>query len=88
MTSPSTLEARQQARARSEAYRDRRRHGRVLVSVEVGPHQIAAMERMALLEVGDRDKASIAAAINQFLEAAPYICAIGDALWPPVDERG
>jgi hypothetical protein len=83
----STRETRERARGRSEAYRDRRRHGRVLVTVEVGPYQIAAFERLALLDVGDRDKGSIAAAVNRFLQAAPHLSAIGDALWPESGEE-
>ena len=83
-TSP---EARERARSRSEAHRDRRRHGRVLVTVEVGPYQVAALERLALLEVGDRDKGSIATAVNRFLQAAPHLSAMGDALWPESEEE-
>jgi hypothetical protein len=86
MTSASILEARERARSRSEAYRDRRRNGRMLVTVEVGRRQIAAFERMALVAVGDRDKTSIAWAVSRFLEAAPHVCAIGDALWPASDD--
>ena len=39
-------------RYRNEAFRERRRHGRGLVSVEPGPSYLAAMERLALLETG------------------------------------
>lgn len=82
-TSP---EARERGGSRSEAYRDRRRHGRVLVTVEVGPYQAAALERLALLDIGDRDKGSIAAAVSRFLRAAPHLSAMGDALWPEGEE--
>jgi hypothetical protein len=82
MTDLSTREARERARDRSEAYRDRRRNGRVLVTLEIGSHHIAAMERLALLGIGDRNKASIASAVGRFLETAPYVCALGDAMWP------
>jgi hypothetical protein len=34
------------------------------------------------LDVDDRDKASIAWAVSRFLDAAPHLAAIGDALWP------
>ena len=37
-------EARERARERSEAYRERRRHGRVSVPIEVEPRQLAALE--------------------------------------------
>jgi hypothetical protein len=71
----------QLGRQRSEAYRDRRRHGRMLVNVEIGPHQLAALERLALLDAGERDKDCIAWAVSRFLEAAPHVSALGDALW-------
>jgi hypothetical protein len=73
---------REQGRERSEAYRDRRRHGRMLVQIEVGPRQIAALERLALLDRGEREKACIAWAVARFLDAAPHIAGLGDALWP------
>jgi hypothetical protein len=82
MSTTADQHRRELGRERSKAYRDRRRHGRVLVLVEVGPHQLAALERLALLDVGDRDKASIAAAVFRFLDVAPHIAAVGDALWP------
>ena len=87
MTHLATAEARERARGRSEAYRERRRHGRILVTVEVGPYLVAALERLALLDVGDRDKESIATAVIRFLEAAPYLSAMGDALWPESEEE-
>ena len=86
MTQTNGQEARELARGRSEAYRERRRHGSVLVSVEVGPYQIAALERLALLDVGDRAKTSIAFAVTRFLNAAPHVSAMGDSLWPESDE--
>jgi hypothetical protein len=69
-------------RQRSEAYRDRRRHGRMLVTVEIGPRHLAALERLALLDAGERDKACIAWAVSRFLDAAPHVSALGDTLWP------
>jgi hypothetical protein len=78
--------ARERGRERSGAYRERRRYGLVLVSIEVGPRQIAALERLALLDVDNRDKASIAWAVSRFLDAAPHLAAIGDALWPESEE--
>ena len=88
MTHLTTPEARERARGRSEAYRERRRHGRLLVTVEVGPYQVAALERLPLLDVGDREKTSISMAVTRFLEAAPYLSAMGDALWPDSAEDG
>jgi len=71
---------------RVEACRDRRQHGRVLVPIEVGPLQLAALERLALLGAGERDKSAIARAVMRFLDAASHVSALGDALWP-VDEE-
>ena len=88
MTHSTTPDARERARDRSEAYRERRRHGRLLVTVEVGPYQVAALERLPLLDVGDREKTSISMAVTRFLEAAPYLSAMGDALWPDSAEDG
>jgi hypothetical protein len=50
MNASTDEERRRQQRARSDAFRDRRRHGRMLVSVEVSPSQLAALERLALLD--------------------------------------
>ena len=56
---------RQLARERVEACRERRRYGRVLVPIEVGPLHLAALERLALLEAGERDRAAIAWAVER-----------------------
>jgi hypothetical protein len=56
----------------------------MLVPVEIGPRHIAALERLALLERGERDKACIAWAVSRFLDAAPPVSALGDA---PIFER-
>jgi hypothetical protein len=77
---------RKLGRQRSEAYRDRRRNGRMLVSVEVGPRHIAALERLALLDLGERHKDRIAWAVSRFLDAAQHVSALGDALWPAEEE--
>ena len=79
-------EARERARERSEAYRERRRHGRVSVPIEVEPRQLAALERLSLLDPGNRDKRAIAWAVTRFLEMAPHFAAAGDALWPEAEE--
>jgi hypothetical protein len=71
---------------RVEAYRERRRHGQVLVPVAVGPLQLAALERLALLEAGERDKLAIAAAIMRFLACAASISTLGDSLWPASED--
>ena len=82
MSEATDQQRREQGRERSEAYRDRRRHGRMLVPVEIGPRHLVALERLALLDVGERDKACIAWAVSRFLDAAPHVSALGDALWP------
>jgi len=53
--------------------------------VEVGPRH--ALERLALLDVGERDKGCITWAVSRFLDAAPHASAVGDALWPADEER-
>jgi len=82
MSLTADQQRREQGRERSEAYRERRRHGRVLVQVEVGPRQLAALERLALLDGGERDKVCIGWAVSRFLDTAPHVSALGDALWP------
>jgi hypothetical protein len=66
-------------RRRSEAYRDRRRRGAVLVAIELEPRDLAALERLALLAPGDRDAQRMASAAAQFLAAAPQLRGMGAA---------
>jgi hypothetical protein len=87
MTTQADDERRELGRERSEAFSERRRHGRVLVQIEVGPRHPAALERLALLDSGERDKACIAWAVNRFLDAAPHVSALSDALWPAEEEE-
>jgi hypothetical protein len=77
---------RQLARERVEAFRTRRRTGRLLVPVEVSPLQLAGLERLGLLERGARDKDAIASAIMRFLNATSPVATVGDALWPADEE--
>jgi hypothetical protein len=58
-----------------------------LVSVEVGPQELAAFERLALLERNERDKRAVASAVMQFLAAAAPVAAVGDAIWPADDDE-
>ena len=60
------------ARERSEAYRDRRRHNRALVSVEVSVPQARALERLGLFD-GDGGKAALARAVTRFLDTARHV---------------
>jgi|SRR5215472_12097416 len=78
---------RQLARERVDACRERRRHGQVLVPVAVGPLQLAALERLGLLDVDERDKPAIARAVTRYLDSAAPVAAVGDAIWP-ADEDG
>jgi hypothetical protein len=77
---------RQLGRERVDAYRNRRRQGLLLVPVEVGPLQLAALEKLALLERGERDKSAIAWAVTRYLDSASHVSALGDALWPANEE--
>ena len=81
-----TDQRREQGRQRTQAHRERRRHGRMLVSVEIGPSQLTALERLGLLESGDRDKVCIAWAVSRFLDTAPHVSALEDALWSTGEE--
>ena len=73
------------ARARTKAYRDRRRHGRVVALVEVSLQQLAALERLTLLDANEWDKARIGRAVSRFLNAADHVSVMGDALWPEAE---
>ena len=75
------------ARERVEAWRERRRSGRLLIPVEIGPRQMAGLERLGLLAVGERDKTAIAWAVTRYLDSAAPVAAVGDAIWP-ADEDG
>ena len=86
MSGSTNDQRREQGRERIRAYRERRRHGRVLVSVEIGPSHLTALERLALLDTGDRDKASIAWAVSRFLGTVPHVSALEDALWSAGEE--
>jgi len=76
---------RQLARERVDACRERRRHGLVLVPIEVAPAQLQSLERLALLQPGERDKPAIAWAVERFLNTAAHVSALGDSLWPGED---
>ena len=73
---------RERARGRMREYRDRRRRRVVLVPLEVNRRDIDALERLALLDAGERDPRAIGRACARFLAGATAVAAIGDALWP------
>jgi hypothetical protein len=81
-----TDQQRKQGRQRIRAYRERRRYGRVLVSVEIGPSQLTALELLALLDTGETNKARIALAVSRFLDTAPHVSAMAEALWSDEEE--
>jgi hypothetical protein len=60
----------------------------VLAWIEVDLRDLAALERLALLEPGERDPYLIACAVGQFLKAAPAVAGMGDALWPARSDNG
>jgi hypothetical protein len=72
---------------RSAAYKDRLRHGRIYVPIEVGPTQIRALEKLSLLDAGERDRGAIAWAVERFLDTAEHLVATGNALWPHRDDN-
>ena len=72
------------ARERAEAYRDRRRHNRALVSVEVSVAQARALERLGLFDA-DGGKPALAWAVARFLATAPHVAGMGDAMYPEAE---
>jgi hypothetical protein len=87
MTEAAQLEnRREKARERMAAHRDRRRQGRILVSVEVSREHLAALERLGLLDM-DADKLALAWAVSRYLDTARHVAGLGDALYPEREGR-
>ena len=84
--SDDTDTRREAGRERSAAYRERRREGMIMARVPVRPDHLAALERLALLTVGDRRDGAVAWAVWRYLDSAPHLARMGDALWPERDE--
>lgn len=82
MSATAEDQRRERSRRRMVEYRRRKREGHILVQLEVGPRLVAALERLALLDVGERDPDAIASACFRFLRASEAVGALGDALWP------
>lgn len=82
-TDPTQREA---ARLRSEEYRDRKRRGVMVVTLEVGRTELHGLERLGLLARGERDQYPVACAVAQFLCAVPAVEQIGAALFPSDDD--
>ncbi|MGI4943363.1 MAG: hypothetical protein ACRYHQ_22830 [Janthinobacterium lividum] len=68
--------------ARSSRWRERRRNGLMPLTVNVSLEHRRALERMGLIPPGhDRDREAITWAVERFLDTAPAVQAIGDALY-------
>ncbi len=82
MTTTPADARREAARRRSQEYRDRRRRGALVVSIEVQPGDVHGLERLGLLPRGDRDPYAVACAVAQFLTGARAVADLGAALFP------
>ncbi len=71
---------------RQRAYRDRRRRGVVWAWIEIEPRALAGLERLGLLPAGERDLGAVSDAVAHFVQAAAPLAAVGDALWPEIEE--
>ena len=77
------------ARERSARWRDRRRIGAIAVKLDVTPKHRRALEAIGLVAPGNsRNPEAIAWAVARYLDTAPAMQAIGEALYPdwPEDE--
>jgi hypothetical protein len=73
-------------KVRSERWRQRRRSGSIAVTVAVSPAQRRAFERMGLIEPGcDQDQDELRWAVERYLDTAPAVQGIGDALYKGAD---
>lgn len=69
-------------KARAERWRERRRSGLLPLMINVSMTHRRALERMGLILAGhDQDRAAITWAVERFLDTAPAVQAIGDALY-------
>lgn len=73
-------------KARSDRWRERKRKGLISLTIDVSPTHCRALMRMGLIAAThDLDKVMIARAVERFLNTAPAIQAVGDALYPNVE---
>jgi len=86
MTTTTDDDRREAARRRSEDYRDRKRRGVMVVSIEVPPADLHGLERLGLLPRGERDPYAVACAVAQFLAGVRAVADLGAALFPAVDD--
>ncbi len=75
-------------KARSARWRDRRRLGAIPVMVEVLPKHRHALEALGLIAPGnDRHPEAISWAVARYLDTAPAMRAVGEALYPDWPEE-
>ena len=66
---------------RQRAFRVRQREGLVWATVEIGPAEIFALQRLNLLPANRRpDKGTVSKAVKQFLACVPVIAVTSDEL--------
>jgi hypothetical protein len=82
LTHDADLARRQASIRRVQAWRDRQRRRAIQVTIELEPPVLAAFERLALLDVGERGAPAVAEAVERYLAGAEAVCRLGDALWP------
>ncbi len=71
---------------RSERWRERRRKGKISVTIDVSLAHRLAFERMGLVAAGnDRDRQALIWAVERYLDTARAVQQIGDALYPETD---
>lgn len=66
---------------RQQRYRVRKRAGRMVVTIEVGKAEIAALRQLELLPASGPDTVQLRAAVQRFIACAPAIAAIPDKLY-------
>ena len=69
------------SQTRQRRYKLRKRAGRMLVTIEVGQAEIAALRQLELLPPGDPDTLLLRIAVQRFIACAPAIAAIPDRLY-------
>lgn len=70
-------------KVRSERWRERRRKGLIAIMVDVSPAHRRVFERMGLVQPGhDQDPAALTWAVERYLDTAPAVQGIGEALYP------
>lgn len=75
------------SRTRSAAWRARRRTGAIPISIDIMPAHRRALESMGLIPTGkDRDAEALIWAVERFLDIAPAVQGIGDALYRKLAE--